>query len=105
MLHSVGCFANAVELTWTVYRGRSCLLWAIVDEKSIARPREVLRMGRANLPVFASGFHQTRMPQIFVKTVLGQMVIDDILLHLNRSNIPFQGNRGSILQGHLPNLT
>jgi sulfatase-modifying factor enzyme 1 len=77
-------------------QGTGCLLWAIVDEESIARPREVPRMRSANLRGLASGIHRTRMPQIVVETVLGQMVIDEILR--------FPSNRASIFQCQVPNL-
>src|SRR4029077_9952204 len=74
------------------------LLRAIVNEKPVAWPDEVLRMRPAYFRIFARKIHWARILQIVVETILSQMVIEKVLLHFNLRDIRFKSNRISILQ-------
>ena len=72
------------------------LFRAIVNEKPIAWPDEVLRMRPAYFRIFTIKSHRARILQIVVEAVLSQMVIENALPHFKLRDIRFKGNRASI---------
>src|SRR5262245_1948463 len=74
---------------------RSCSLRAIVNEKPVARPDEVLRMRGAS--IFAIKIYLARILQIVVEAFLRQMVDEKLLPYFNLPNIRFASSRISIL--------
>ena len=78
------------------------LLRAILNEKPIAWPDEVLRMRSAYFRIVASKIHRARILQIVVETVLRQMVIEAAQAHLNWRNVRLTSHCISVLHGKPP---
>src|SRR5262245_33943853 len=64
---------------------------AIVNEKPVAWPDEVLRMRPAHLGIVAGKINRTGMLQIVVETFVGQPGVEEASPHFNCRNIRLDG--------------
>ena len=75
------------------------LLWPIVNEKPLARPEEVLRMGPAYFRVFARNIRRACIPEIAVEGVFRQLVIEKVAPTFNWRYVRLASKCASILHG------